>query len=244
MPERDSAAQTDGPATNRTPQSGFWAGSASEDCDHLPARRALIACLPKGRGVYRRGVCFPRGGRTVKQRISALLTSGVLALALFGAAMAAPFEDGVAAYKRGEYAAGPFEDGVVAYNRGDYATALQIFRRLADQGNATAQYDLGVMYGQGQGVPQDYAQAVAWYRQAAEQGVVAAQHNLGVAYLRGRGVTRDNVLAYMWLNLAALRAKDATVRETAAEDRDLVAAFMTPAQIAEALRLADEWRPK
>jgi uncharacterized protein len=187
---------------------------------------------------------FSPGKRTVKQRISTLLTSGVLALALFGAAMAWPFDNGVAAYNRGDHATGPFEDAVAAYTRGDYATALQIFRRLADQGNATAQYDLAVMYGQGQGVPQDYAQVLSWYRKAAEQGVVAAQHNLGVSYFSGQGVTRDNVLAHMWLNLAALRAKDATVRETAAADRDLVAALVTPAQIAEAQRLAGEWKPK
>ena len=163
----------------------------------------------------------------MKQRISTLLTSGVLALTLFGAAVAGPLEDGAAAYKRG-----------------DYATALQSFRRLADRGSATAQYELGVMYGQGQGVPQDYAQAVAWYRKAAEQGDVAAQHNLGVAYFSGQGVARDNVLANMWLNLAASRAKDATVRETMVEDLDLVAAFTTPAQIAEAQRMAREWKPR
>jgi len=54
-------------------------------------------------------------------------------------------------------AAGPLEDGRAAYDRGDYATALRLLRPLADQGNADAESDLGVMYDKGQGVPQDFA---------------------------------------------------------------------------------------
>lgn len=55
--------------------------------------------------------------------------------------------------------AGAVEDGVAAYERGDYATALQLFRRLADQGDAEAQYNLGFVYDQGQGLTQDYVLA-------------------------------------------------------------------------------------
>jgi len=50
-----------------------------------------------------------------------------------------------------------FDEGVAAYDRGDYATAFEEFRPLAEQGNDDAQFNLGVMYGNGQGVPQDYA---------------------------------------------------------------------------------------
>ncbi|MGB7369299.1 MAG: sel1 repeat family protein, partial [Methylovirgula sp.] len=67
-------------------------------------------------------------------------------------------------------AAGQFEDGLAAFKRSDYATALRLWRSLADQGNADAQYNLGVMYANGQGVPQDYAEAAKWYRLAADQG--------------------------------------------------------------------------
>ncbi len=56
-----------------------------------------------------------------------------------------------------------WEEGVAAYDRGDYATALREFRPLADQGYASAQFNLGVMYGKGQGMPQDHAEAVRWY---------------------------------------------------------------------------------
>jgi TPR repeat protein len=60
--------------------------------------------------------------------------------------------------------AAPFEDYLAVYNKGDYATALRLIRPLADKGNADAQYNLGVLYEKGQGVPQDYAEAMKWYR--------------------------------------------------------------------------------
>ncbi len=55
-----------------------------------------------------------------------------------------------------------FDEGVAAYNRGDYATTLREWRPLAEQGNAKAQFFLGIMYDKGKGVPQDYAEAVGW----------------------------------------------------------------------------------
>ena len=99
--------------------------------------------------------------------------------------------------------AGAFEDGLAAYDAGDYPTALRLWMPLARQGNATAQFNLGLMYGNGRGVPQNY------------------------------------VLAHMWSNLAS-----ASGNANAPKNRDAVAAKMTPAQIAEAQRLAAEWKPK
>ncbi len=72
-----------------------------------------------------------------------------------------------------------FDEGMAAYNRGDYATALREWRPLAKQGNAKAQHNLGVIYEKSRGIPQDDAEAVKWYRKAAEQGVADAQYNLG-----------------------------------------------------------------
>ncbi|MEQ1847607.1 MAG: SEL1-like repeat protein, partial [Nitrospira sp.] len=66
--------------------------------------------------------------------------------------------------------AGPFEDSTAAYKRGDYATAFKIIQPLATQGDADAQYNLGVMYRDGHGVPQDSREAVKWFRLAAAQG--------------------------------------------------------------------------
>ena len=92
-----------------------------------------------------------------------------------------------------------------ASNRGDYATALPLLRLLADQGNTSAQYDLGLMYDNGQGLPQDYAEAVKWYGLAAGQGDAKAQFNLGLMYAEGQGVSQNYVYAHMWLNLSAAR---------------------------------------
>jgi len=115
---------------------------------------------------------------------------------------------------------------------------------MPEQGHASAQFNLGVMYGTGKGVPQDHAEAVKWYRRGAEQGHAGAQNNLGTMYDNGQGVPQDFVQAHLWYNLAASTLKEPEKRERAARNRDDIAAKMTPAQIAEAQRLAREWRPK
>ena len=97
------------------------------------------------------------------------------------------------------------DKGVAAYDRGDYAAALREWRPLAKQGNANAQYNLGIMYNNGRGVPQDFAEAVKWYRKAAEQGMAEAQVNLGVMYMyyNGHGVPQDLAEAVKWNRKAA-----------------------------------------
>jgi uncharacterized protein len=67
-----------------------------------------------------------------------------------------------------------------------------------------AQYNLGVMYDYGQGVPQDYAVAMSWYRKAAEQGDADAQVNLGILCGMGQGVPQDYVIAHMWFKLGGV----------------------------------------
>ena len=98
-----------------------------------------------------------------------------------------------------------FDEGVAAYDRGDYATALREWRPLAKQGNANAQYNLGIMYNNGRGVPQDFAEAVKWYSKAAEQGMAEAQVNLGVMYMyyNGHGVPQDLAEVVKWNRMAA-----------------------------------------
>ena len=95
------------------------------------------------------------------------------------------------------------KEGFAAYHRGDYATARREWRPLAEQGDASAQYNLGVMYSNGEGVPQDYAKAVKWYRKAAEQGNADAQNNLGIMYRNGEGVPQDDAKAPQWWRKAA-----------------------------------------
>jgi uncharacterized protein len=99
--------------------------------------------------------------------------------------------------------AGPFEDGLAAFDRHDYATARQLWRQLAEQGSAEAQSRLGLIYLLGLGVPQDYAHAAEWYRRAADQGNPSAQTSLGWMYREGQGVPQDYVLAVEWFRKAA-----------------------------------------
>jgi uncharacterized protein len=129
--------------------------------------------------------------------------------------------------------------------RQDYAEAMKWCRKAADQGYALAQHNVGLMYNYGNGVPQDYAEAAKWYRRAADQGVADAQTNLAYLYRNGMGVPRDYVQAHLWYNLAASRysAAQEFPRQNAIEGRDFVASKMTPAELAEAQKLAAEWRP-
>ena len=129
------------------------------------------------------------------------------------------------------------------YQRGDGvpendAEAVAWYLRAAGQGYADAQFRLGSVYGNGRGVPLDYAESLAWFHRAAEQGHDAAQWMLGTTYSWGlRGAPRDEVAAYMWLHLA-LSQNDKHDRSPL----DRLEARMSSAQIAEAQRLAREWR--
>ena len=111
-----------------------------------------------------------------------------------------------------------FDDGVVAYERSDYATLLRPsrlataqgdaeaakwYQMAAEQGDSGAQYNLGVMYRDGRGVPQDYAEAGEWFLKAAEQGIAAAQFNIGVMYAGGEGVPQNHTEAVEWFYLVA-----------------------------------------
>jgi TPR repeat protein len=122
----------------------------------------------------------------------------------------------------------------------DTAQAVAWFRKAAEQGHAWAQNSLGTKYGSGLGVPQDSAQAVAWFRKAAEQGLAGAQYNLGEMYRTGVGVPRDDVEASKWYVLAAARATGEDQKQFS-DGRDGLARSMTPDQIVEAGRRAQEW---
>jgi len=119
---------------------------------------------------------------------------------------------------------------------GDDTARLEQFLPLANQGNAIAQNILGRLYVTGEVVAQDYTEAVKWFRLAAEQGHRGAMKTLSFLYWGGEGVARDYVEAYMWYSLAATLGNEAT-----RDARDVIAGAMSPAQIAEAERLAREW---
>jgi len=96
-----------------------------------------------------------------------------------------------------------FQKGLTAARNGNYVTALREWKPLADQGNASAQYSLGVMYDKGHGVPQDDKTAVKWWKLAAKQGHTGAQYNLGLMYANGNGVSQDDKTAVKWWTLSA-----------------------------------------
>ncbi len=99
--------------------------------------------------------------------------------------------------------AGPFEDALAASKQGDYANAFRLWLPLAQQGNPSAQHNIGIMLDRGKGVARDSAAAVQWWRRAAIQGFTAAQSSLGFAYVTGRGVTPDLSEAIKWYRRAA-----------------------------------------
>lgn len=167
-----------------------------------------------------------------------------------------------------------FQAGMDANNREDYSAALREWRPLAEQGDALAQYNLGVLYRKGRGVPQDDVQARQWFAKSAAQGQAKAQFNLGTLYFNGEGVPKDYQQALRWLRLAAdqgealAQTKIAIMYDhgqgvpknivqahkwysLAATNgdkpanllRDSLANQMTPAQIAEAQKLAQDWKP-
>jgi len=126
------------------------------------------------------------GGRSTPKRWYTICLTAALLLGNVGTSWGADLQKGLAAAKSG-----------------DYATALREWKPLAKQGNASAQYNLGLMYYKGQGVLQDYKTAVKWYRLAAEQGNANAQSNLGLMYYKGQGVLQDYKTAVKWYRLAA-----------------------------------------
>ncbi len=98
---------------------------------------------------------------------------------------------------------GIYQQGWEAHDRGDYVKAFQLWLPLAEQGQVTAQINIGVMYDYGKGVAQDYESAAKWYRAAALQDHVIAQYNLGIFLSEGKIEVSDEEDAVYWLRKAA-----------------------------------------
>ena len=134
--------------------------------------------------------------------------------------------------------AADFAAGLKAYENSDYVKAFNEWKPIADEGDPNAQFNIGLLYYDGKGVPQDYQQAADWFRRAADQGYAKAQQNLGEMYYVGRGVKRDYVQSYVWLSLCA-----ASGSANCAEHRDIVAKKLKSGKLAEAQRMARDWKP-
>ena len=165
-----------------------------------------------------------------------------------------------------------YQEGRDAFDRGEYSSALKEFEILAKQNDPRGQYALAVMYDLGEGVSQNSKEATRYYRLAAEQDFADAQNNLGVAYDQGEGVDKDFKEAMKWYLLAAERGnKDApnnigvlhmigfgvprsfekahtwftiagATDSEAIRNKNFVEKKLTPEQLAESKRRADEWR--
>jgi hypothetical protein len=101
-------------------------------------------------------------------------------------------------------AGGPiYDEGLAAYASGDIATAFQLWRPLAEHGDADAQFALASLYYDGIGVPADHMESSYWFLLAAKQGHAGAQYNIGNAYKRGEGVHQSDAMAVHWWEKAA-----------------------------------------
>lgn len=118
-------------------------------------------------------------------RMQILLTATVIAFNLTGSCFA------------------NFQDGIDAFNKEDYKTALFEWKPLAKEGDAVAQYNIGLIYENAYGVLKDYKEAAEWYRKSAKQGFEDSEFSLGYLYSTGDGVPRDYKKASKWYRRAA-----------------------------------------
>ncbi len=131
-----------------------------------------------------------------------------------------------------------------AYDRGrdvpkDKAEAIRWYRLAATQGDAFAQNALGDNYWEGTGVPKDDTQATRWWHLAAKQGFAPAQHSLGkILSGGGQGVRTDKAQAYMWLALSANQGDEEANRQGT-----LLSKQLKPAEITNAKKLVQQWKP-
>jgi uncharacterized protein len=187
-----------------------------------------------------------------------LLRAIVALLLAAGAAWAGPFEDGLAAYQRADFAAAIKSYRVAAANGSAqaemklgamYAVGLGVIRDegeafrwyglAAAQGYADAQTNIGLRYATGQGVTLNYLEAVRWLRLAAKQDHPVAQFALGTLYASGEGVAQDFVRAYMWFDIGA-----ASGDPDGTKNREGIAPLMATQQIADAQQMARECRQR
>lgn len=130
-----------------------------------------------------------------------------------------------------------FNDGVVAYLMGDYQAAYNTMRSLAETADhAYAQYYVGMMYLNGQGVTQSHEDAATWFRKAAEHGIPQAQSKLATLYSTGQGLPRDYEFAYAWYAAAAAQGHVQS-QQALPEAR----ARLSPEELREADKLAEKF---
>ncbi len=122
-----------------------------------------------------------------------------------------------------------------------WADALSDLHDQAEQGDPEAQFVLGTIYRDGQGVEQDLEETLKWWQTAAELGYVDAQFALGNIHSGGYGVIKNYVLSYMWFDITAERSDSALLKPIALSNRDALVPRMTADEVARAKRMSAEW---
>ena len=117
-----------------------------------------------------------------------------------------------------------------------FGANISELKNKAEQGNAEAQYSLGVCYRCGDGVEKNLEEAIKWYRKAAEQGYAKAQYNLAVCYYNADGVIQNNVKALAWASAAYANGDN-----EATKAMRVIKQKMTSTQIEQALKLAENY---
>ena len=100
-----------------------------------------------------------------------------------------------------------------AYQSGEYREASRSFKRLAQNGHTQAQYLLGLLCLNGQGVKQDSERGIDWLKQSAENGYYLAAAELGQIYGSGRGVAMDSEEAAKWISLSSRLATESDAEQ-------------------------------
>ena len=124
----------------------------------------------------------------------------------------------------------------------DLKAAAAWYQKAANQNNAEAQFRLGTLSIMDYSLQRDSKLATIaaeWFLKAADQGHEGAQYNLGVLYSEGKGVSQNIIQAHKWFNLAAVNGSAEAIKA-----RNVASAKMTSQQIAEAQKLAREWKPR
>jgi hypothetical protein len=172
---------------------------------------------------------------------SRLVNRSLIGLAIVAVAMVLGYLVGPAMERRwnaSQQASQPFVKSAEAASpvARRQAKSLVDLQRLADHGDADAQWQLGVRYHNGEGVPRDDAHAMQWFLRAAEQGHVIAQATLGAYYWAGRGVPPDLSKAYFWSSLALAQGDD-----NSRSRLEGLASQMTKSQVSAARQQAELW---
>ncbi|HEY8277359.1 MAG TPA: tetratricopeptide repeat protein [Methyloceanibacter sp.] len=192
------------------------------------------------------------------------LVTFVLSVSLAHPTAAFTSEDANAAYRAGNYELAlkiwaPLAeqgDGVaqlrlsVMYAEGEGvpkndAESLKWGRLAAQNGIIAAQLIMGARYNEGRGVPKDPGEALKWFEKAANKGAAYGQFSLGLMYAGDSGIPQDKVQSFKWFTLAAAVFPPSSKESNEAiKNANLIAETMTPAEITEAQRLAQDWKPE